>query len=116
MVLILLIHPLVEHALWFGKSSLTLLVTIEVMATSSNRSLHLEVVNTGKWKEPGKEHPSQLSNGAGIGLENVRQRLEQAFSGNYAFDIFERNGRVHAVVDIDNSRNDDGKATDSSNR
>jgi len=99
-----LLHPLIENALKFGMQTSPLPLMIEVMATSTNGSLHLEVVNTGKWKEPGKEHPSQLANGAGIGLENVRQRLEHAFSGNYAFDIFERNGRVHAVVDIHNSK------------
>src|ERR1700730_6975142 len=70
-----LLHPLVENAIKFGMQTSPLPLTIEVMATSSNRSLHLEVVNTGKWKEPAKEYPSQLSNGAGIGLENVRPRL-----------------------------------------
>jgi LytS/YehU family sensor histidine kinase len=111
-----LLHPLVENAIKFGMQTSPLPLTIEVLATSSNGSLHLEVVNTGKWKEPAKVHPSHMSNGASIGLENVRQRLEHAFPGDYAFDIFERNGRVHAVVDIHHHQNDNGKATDSSNR
>jgi two-component system, LytTR family, sensor kinase len=111
-----LLHPLVENAIKFGMQTSPLPLTIEVTATSSNGSLHLEVVNTGRWKEPEKVYQSQLSNGASIGLENVRQRLEHAFSGNFSFDIFERDSRVHAVVDIHNTNKDDEKATDSSNR
>jgi LytS/YehU family sensor histidine kinase len=111
-----LLHPLIENAIKFGMQTSPLPLMIEIMATGANGSLHLEVVNTGKWKEPAKVPSSQLSNGTGIGLENVRQRLEQAFAGNYAFDIFERNGRVHAVLDIRHGKKDSDKAIDSNNR
>lgn len=111
-----LLHPLIENAIKFGMQTSPLPLMIEVVATGGNGSVHLEVVNTGKWKDPAKIHPSNPSNGANIGLENVRQRLEHAFPGKYAFDIFERDGRVHAVIDIHNSNKDDDKSTNGSNR
>ena len=58
-----LLHPLIENAIKFGMQTSPLPLMIEVMATSTNGSLHLEVVNTGRWKEPAKGHPSQLANG-----------------------------------------------------
>jgi hypothetical protein len=34
-------------------------------------------------------------------LQNVRQRLGQVVPGRHRFDIFERDGRVHAVLEIE---------------
>jgi hypothetical protein len=94
-----LIHPLVENALKYGMQTSPLPLVIEVKAHSQNGSLQLAVVNSGKlMTKPRADVPT--SNGAGIGLENVRQRLAQTFPARHRFDVFERDGRVHAELEL----------------
>jgi hypothetical protein len=97
----LLIHPLIENAVKYGMQTSSLPLSISVAARASNGSLRIEVVNTGKWVEPSQNGASPAHRGAGIGLQNVRQRLEQAFPQQHRFDVFERDERVHAVLEIE---------------
>ncbi|HZS05578.1 MAG TPA: histidine kinase [Blastocatellia bacterium] len=104
----LLVHPLVENAVKYGMQTSPLPLTIEVIAQADNGSLHLEVINTGRWVQSSHNGSAPKRNDNGIGLQNVRQRLEQSFPGQHRFDVFERGGRVHAVLEIerDNGRRD----------
>jgi signal transduction histidine kinase len=97
----LLIYPLVENAVKYGMATSPLPLDISVAAQASNGRLRLEVTNTGKWVHPSQNGASPVQRGAGIGLQNVRQRLEQAFPARHRFDIHERDERVHAVIEID---------------
>jgi LytS/YehU family sensor histidine kinase len=47
-----------------------------------DRKLLITIRNSGRWKEPGK--------GNGIGIPNVRNRLENAYPGRYALSIAEK--------------------------
>ena len=96
----LIIHPLVENAVKYGMQTSRLPLDIEISARAENGTLRLSVTNTGKWVA---DHNSagRNSKGAGIGLTNVRQRLEQAFPRKSRFDVFERDGKVHAVMEIE---------------
>ena len=96
----LLLHPLIENAVKYGMQTSALPLAIEVKAQSEGGVLNLEVSNTGSWVRHGENGHNPIRNGAGVGLENVRQRLRQAFAQNQTFDVFERDGRVYAVVTI----------------
>jgi len=89
----MLIHPLVENAVKYGMQTSSMPLRVEINARTENGTLHLEVVNTGKWIEANGESTN-------IGLENVRQRLQQAFPGRHQIDVFERDGKVHAVMEV----------------
>jgi len=97
----LLIHPLVENAVKYGMQTSSLPLNISVAAQATNGSLRLEVINTGKWVQPSPNGTSPTHRGAGIGLQNVRQRLEQAFPQQHRFEVFERDEHVHAVLEIE---------------
>ena len=96
----LIIHPLVENAIKYGMQTSPLPLNISVAAQAVNGSLRLEVVNTGKWLGPSESQVPPVQ-GVGIGLQNVRERLEQAFPRQHRFNVFERNDCVHAVLEID---------------
>jgi two-component system, LytTR family, sensor kinase len=96
----LLIHPLVENALKYGMQTSALPLEIVVTARGGDGSLRLEVANTGAWVELSSNGSKTNGRGAGIGLENIRQRLEQAFPQRHHFDVFEQGGRVRAVLQI----------------
>jgi two-component system LytT family sensor kinase len=94
-----LIHPLVENAVKYGMQTSALPLVIEVHAQSQNGTLRLAVVNSGRlMTKPRTGVPT--SKGAGIGLDNVRQRLAQTFPTRHHFTVFERDGRVHAELEI----------------
>jgi LytS/YehU family sensor histidine kinase len=59
--------------------------------------LRVEVANTGS--------VAKNSRGFGIGLENVRGRLEKLFPGRGDFKLFEENGWVRARIEIRAEKN-----------
>jgi two-component system, LytTR family, sensor kinase len=91
----MLIHPLVENAVKYGMQTSPMPLRVEINARADNGALRLEVINTGRWVE-------DCANGHGtnVGIENVRQRLRQAFPERHRLDLFERGGRVHAVMEV----------------
>src|SRR5262245_54748692 len=91
----MLIHPLVENAVKYGMQTSPMPLKVEINARANNGALRLEVINTGRWIED----PTN-GRGANIGIENVRQRLRQAFPERHRFEVFEREGRVHAVMEV----------------
>jgi two-component system LytT family sensor kinase len=94
-----LIHPLVENAVKHGmQPGQTPLVIRLTARRSPDGSLHVEVANTGRWSECVTD--SAHTNGTGIGLQNVRRRLEQHFPGQNSFDIREQDGWIHAHINI----------------
>jgi histidine kinase/histidine kinase/DNA gyrase B/HSP90-like ATPase len=100
----LLIYPLVENAVKYGMATSPLPLTISVAAQATDGHLRLEVINTGKWVQPSQNGASPAGRGTGIGLQNVRQRLQQMFPERHRFDIFERDERVHAVLEIERQK------------
>jgi sensor histidine kinase YesM len=92
-VLSFLIHPLVENAVKYGMQTSSMPLRITLAAAVDEGDLKLEICNTGAWVEPAAGN-EQNSGGTGTGLENVRQRLDNAFPNRYAFHICEEEGRV----------------------
>jgi two-component system, LytTR family, sensor kinase len=93
----LLLHPLVENAVKYGMQTSALPLRVEIKAWLEHGDLQLEVLNSGRWLAAA---PNGTRNGAGIGLHNVRQRLEQAFPQQHQFEVGEQNGQVRARLQI----------------
>ena len=98
-VLSFLIHPIIENAIKYGMKTSPLPLKIGIKAHVINGMLKIEVNNTGKWVEPiVKKEDNEM--GTGTGLDNIRQRLENAFPNNYRFNIVEKEGRVFVILEI----------------
>jgi signal transduction histidine kinase len=90
-----LLNPLVENAVKHGfincgKKPLK----IRVSARLENGKLVLEVANSGHLSANG-------ASGSGIGVKNVRERLERLFPRKSDFRLYEEDGWVRAVVTIE---------------
>ena len=92
-VLSFLIHPLVENAVKYGMQTSQMPLKITLHADVEEKDLKLEICNTGKWVEPAVDQEHN-AHGTGTGLENVRQRLDNAFPNRYDFKICEEEGKV----------------------
>jgi len=100
-VLSFLIHPLIENAIKYGMQTSPMPLTIQIHAAVVDGSrLKIHVCNTGKWIEP-SQHVN--TNSTGVGLNNIRQRLENAFPNHHQMTIAESNGRVCVCLEIDNT-------------
>jgi two-component system, LytTR family, sensor kinase len=91
-----LLHPLVENALKHGMQTTSLPLNIIIKSEVINGWLKISVINSGKLIQ---EKPEQL-NGKGVGLMNVRNRLDERFHEHQRFSLFEQNGFVYSVIEI----------------
>src|SRR5262249_42121886 len=84
-----LLHPLVENAIKYGMQTSALPLSVGIQIHRGDDRLVLDVSNSGAWVSPDGHH----ANGAGLGLEIVRRRLEQRYPDTHSFVIGERQGR-----------------------
>jgi two-component system LytT family sensor kinase len=87
-----LLNPLVENAVKHGSGNGGPL-RIELEVHANGDGLAIEVRNTGALKDGD-------INGNGIGLANVRERLERQFGPRGRFDISQRKGDVVARIEV----------------
>lgn len=87
-----LIHPLVENAIKHGMMNGATPMKLQISAQRRNGNLRVEVANTGKLLNS--------TNGTGIGLRNVRERLAQLFPEQSSFRLTEKDGWIRAVIEI----------------
>jgi|GEM_PF-1777444 sensor histidine kinase YesM len=94
----LLFQPLIENAVKYGKLSSpeALEIRISVCRKKHDR-LFLEVANTGTWVEPESGNSRES---AGIGIKNLRQRLDRIYPGIYGFSTEAGGGWVRAKIEI----------------
>ena len=71
---------------------------IRIKAKVQKNRLRLMVCNTGTWLEPENGRNHEL--GTGTGLENVKQRLENAFPRRHHFNVYKTNDQVHVLMEI----------------
>ncbi|MDD2902810.1 MAG: histidine kinase, partial [Syntrophales bacterium] len=98
----LLIQPLVENAVKYGMKTSPLPLRINIRCSLTDKMLAVEVANTGKWiseTEPGLDR-------TGIGLLNLRQRLNLRYPDNHSLTIGEREGWIVARVELPLSKAD----------
>lgn len=91
-----LIQPLVENAIKYGKkTSLRPLRIRLAIARANSRKLRLDVSNTGRWMT--KSIPDETG---GIGMANLRQRLNAIYGEKHTLNAMEENGWVRVRVEI----------------
>jgi two-component system, LytTR family, sensor kinase len=62
--------------------------------------LVIEIANTGRWLGNGADRAEPMETGAGVGLANVRQRLERLYPGRHRFQVGQDDGWVRARIEI----------------
>lgn len=92
-----LIHPLIENAIKYGMKTTSLPLKILIKASLETNNLLIEVCNSGNWIEL-----QQDNNSTGTGLENVKQRLENAYPNNHSFEIIKNSNSVCVKIMIMN--------------
>jgi sensor histidine kinase YesM len=97
-VLSFLIHPIVENAIKYGMKTSPMPLKIRIKAKVVDDTLFVDVCNTGTWVEPQTHEGDESS--TGTGLENIRQRLENAFPGKHNLSVEHPEGYVHVKLDI----------------
>jgi LytS/YehU family sensor histidine kinase len=108
-----LIHPLLENAIKHGaRDAGDGPLRVRLDARVAGDLLRVEVWNTGSLaagSANGGHRGGDLgftdlapngTNGAGIGVRNVRERLIRLFPGRHRFDLTDENGWVRAVVEL----------------
>jgi LytS/YehU family sensor histidine kinase len=80
MIPILSVQPLVENAIKHGIAPRTEPGFVRVTAACHDGALRIRVENTGG-------DPNATSAGAGVGLQNVRRRLEIYYGGTASLDL-----------------------------
>ncbi len=98
-VLSFLIYPIIENAVKYGMETSSMPLKIDMKAKVENNKLMIDITNTGKWVEK-NESASENKTGTGTGLDNVKQRLENAFPGNYRFDVVKNTDSVSVKIEI----------------
>lgn len=98
-VLSFLLHPIIENAIKYGMQTTKLPLVISINAKVKNDKLFMSVSNSGRWLE----NSNNNSAGTGTGLNNVKQRLENAFPGRHKLNIEKGENRVTVNFELDNS-------------
>lgn len=91
-------QPLIENGIKHGVSKNMSDSIIKISAFQSNGYLVIKIFNTGEWL------PKESENG-GIGLSNVRGRLENLFEKSASLGINEVQDGVEAVLSLPNQKN-----------
>jgi two-component system, LytTR family, sensor kinase len=104
-----LLNPLVENALRHGVPAAggrPLRVSIDARLTADD-TIRIVVENSGRLREPldnptaapGAD-PALLNSGGGLGLRNVRARLEHLFPGHHRFDLAQVGDLVQVSLEL----------------
>ena len=96
-VLSFLIHPIIENAIKYGMKSTKLPLEILIRAFIDNDFLVIEICNSGKWLEWGE---ADGYHGTGTGLNNVKDRLENAYTDNFKFEINKGENKVCVKIEM----------------
>lgn len=88
----LILQPLIENAFKHGlMDSVSRNQSFHLDVSIENNMLHILVKNTGRLQQDNKE---------GVGLKNVRERLNISFGDNATLSLSEHNGWVIATIEI----------------
>jgi len=94
----MILQPIVENAYAHGISKLDRGGILEIRAHRDGKNLRLSVLNNGIGLAP---PPLEEESGHGVGLRNIRSRLELHYGANHTFLIHEVDGnRVEVVIEF----------------
>lgn len=92
----IMIQPLVENAIKYGRKTSPRPLKVRVIVSNiDSNGVQIEVSNTGKWIEP-----NPVNTLGGIGLENLKSRLNLLYPNSHSFRISSENGRVTVQLQI----------------
>jgi hypothetical protein len=103
MVPSLMLHPLVENAIKHGLpayAEATEPMVLRVVAVEEANAIAIEVANTGVLTPTGLA----TTQGLGIGLRNVRERLDRVFPDRASLDLRQDGSWVRARIEIKGAR------------
>ena len=92
----LLLQPIVENSVKHGMMTTTMPLRIIILGRAEDNLLRIEIANTGKLIP----RENNNSNGKGVGLENIRKRLELTYPDNYRMNLREKNGWVSVIIEV----------------
>jgi two-component system LytT family sensor kinase len=90
-----LLQPLVENAVKYGRREEGLDVHIDIRAHGD--ALHIQIENTGSLEDS----PGSRRRRSGIGLENVKRRLDLHYPGRHTFALGDSEDRVVAKLTLE---------------
>ncbi|MGH9588223.1 MAG: sensor histidine kinase [Acidobacteriaceae bacterium] len=94
----MLLQPLIENSIKHGLEPRISGGTITVRSRIEAGRMVIEVEDDGVGIAPGRSRSSGVLTGTGIGMKNVRERLEVLFGGAAEFDVTSRPGRGTKVT------------------
>jgi two-component system LytT family sensor kinase len=94
----MLLQPLVENSIKHGLEPRIAGGVITLRSRLEQDKLVIEVEDDGVGIAPGRAHSSGVLQGTGIGMKNVRERLEVLYGDAALFDISSRPGRGTKVT------------------
>jgi len=94
----MLLQPLIENSIKHGLEPRISGGTITLRSRIELDRMIIEVEDDGVGILPGRSHSSGVLRGTGIGMKNVRERLDVLFGGAALFDITSRPGRGTKVT------------------
>lgn len=89
-----LVQPLLENAIKYGQQTSPMPLSIRIEAQITGDHLHLTVENTGSWVEP------SASSGMGIGISNLRRRLQLLYGDRASLTHEHSPQRVQSMVTL----------------
>jgi LytS/YehU family sensor histidine kinase len=89
-----LVQPFLENAIKFGQETGPRPLRVSITARVGQGHLQLEVCNSGHWVERDQTHAS------GVGLANLRRRLELIYGQAASLDIRHNSSKVTACVSL----------------
>ena len=89
-----LVQPLLENAIKYGQQTSPMPLSIRIEAQLTGDRLHLTVENTGSWVEP------SASSGMGIGISNLRRRLQLLYGDRANLTHEHSPQRVQSMVTL----------------
>lgn len=103
----MLLQPLIENSIKHGLEPRISGGTITIRSRIEVDRMIIEVEDDGVGILPGRTHSSGVLRGTGIGMKNVRERLEVLFGEAALFDVMSRPGRgtrITLAIPLDSDR------------
>lgn len=94
-----LIHPLVENALKYGLASKPEVLQLKIKIELKDEKLSILVSNSGKLDQVEISEINEKQS-TKTGIENIRKRLAIFYPSNHEFNLYEKDGFVHAQISI----------------
>ncbi len=90
-------QPLIENSIKYGMHTSPMPLEVKISISFQNDRLSIDVSNTGKLSDE-QEKSAEKADIHGTSVENMKKRLEIMFKDKFTFQLFERDGWVHARI------------------